>query len=382
MLWRTRSSIRRADVVNIGQQANGAPFGVPLSRVSTLIAGLPGSGKSSTLAAVVVGVAPLPDLAVLIADPKRVSFTHATERCMVARGGDECADMLAELVRLIEGRYELLEDQGTDTWPGSRVLLLVDELAEILASGDKRADRARAIHLRRVLQLGRAAGVTVIGATQRPSAALVDSDVRGLFGARLAHALDGPDAVKMAGLDPDLAPAHKIPLGAKHAGLAWLSVDGSRQPIYGRTWQTSRELVEKVCRANAGRWHDPFLSTPMAPATRALVSAGVAVGHGDAQSPRDAHVAALVPPSEHGSAWPAPASSPVEFDLIPGQRVASGETLGEDAATVLEVVRRRPIGTADLPKVTGLSEGRCRRARQHLERAGMIRSTPNGWAPT
>ena len=359
MRWRNRSAIRSAESVQIGEQASGAPLCVPLARVSTLIAGLPGAGKSSTLAAVIAAAAPLPNLALVILDPKRITFLHTVDRCHVATGLHACTNALDALGRVMDRRYETLEADQRDEWTGTRIVVLVDELAELMAAGDKRGDEHRTVCLRRLLQLGRAAGIVVIGATQRPSASLIDSDARALFGARIAHALDAPESVKMAGFDPELAPAHRIPLGAQHAGLAFMSIDGTRTPVYGRVWHADRDVVAHACARNAHRRIDPFAELAQvgsdAPTTDMRARAGVA--------PID-----LTCDLPEPCPWPAP--------VLPSQHRSDEPT---DEAKILATLEHGPIPTAELPSRVGLSEGRTRRARKNLEAAELVRYTVAGW---
>lgn len=412
MLWRSRSGIQAVDSVQVGIEASGAPLSVPVARVSTLIAGLPGSGKSSTLAAVIAGLAPLPGVSVVILDPKRITFLHTLDRCIVATGLESCTAMLDDLGAVMDTRYQTLERARADLWTGSRIVVIVDELAELSATADRKGDQHRSVALRRLLQLGRAAGIVVIGATQRPSAALIDSDARALFGARIAHALDGPESVKMAGFDPETAPAHRIPLGAQHAGLAWLSIDGTRTPTYGRVWHADRELVERLCHRHAHLRLDPFheltqVDTDAQP-SETLAGAGlcspwpapIPEPSASTQAPYATVLTAddtawheIVDQLLAGRAPIAPTSSTTEanhrtapvVDTRGQANVVSAPALREEpqAATdldiVLEVLTNGPVPSAELPARTRLSEGRCRRARQNLERLDLIRLTDAGW---
>ena len=379
MLSRRRSPAR-ADIeaVPVGVTATGAPFTVPLARVSTLIAGLPGAGKSSTLAAVIAGSAGLDDLAIIILDPKRVQFSHTVARCMVARGVDNCTTALDALTALMDHRYGYLEANGLDEWPRrwGRVLVIVDELAELMATGDRKADTARTVALRRLLQLGRAAGVTVVAATQRPSASLIDSDARALFGARIAHALDGPESIRMAGLDPDLAPAHRLPLGAQHAGLAYAQTDGTRTPIKVRTWWTSPAELERICTRNRHRYVDPFGPS------RGLALPDTLSGpvHQLEQPSEDNDRREASALREEPPAPSTPRARVEPTPLTPAVPVASADTSPGATGAVLAVLDRRGSTTAQLTVAVGLPRDDVARACETLAAAGTItRGRDNRW---
>jgi len=77
-----------------------------------------------------------------------------------------------------------MQAQGCNRWGGRRLVLVVDELAEVtLASKDDTQ------FLLRLAQLGRAAGVHLLLATQRPSVQIVPGDLKANVPLRVALAL-------------------------------------------------------------------------------------------------------------------------------------------------------------------------------------------------
>jgi DNA segregation ATPase FtsK/SpoIIIE-like protein len=65
-------------------------------------------------------------------------------------------------------------------------VVVIDELALYLATGDRKARDRLAEALRDLVARGRAAGVIVLAATQKPSSDVVPTSVRDLFGFRWA----------------------------------------------------------------------------------------------------------------------------------------------------------------------------------------------------
>lgn len=163
----------------LGHTQAGDPL---LLRVSSqphvLIAGASGSGKSSLMHAVILSLAAVsghtqPRFAFI--DVKRVEFSqYAASRFPMAlypRPACDLADIrnkLTDLSRLIDGRYKLMEKRNIATWDGQKVYIVIDELADLVIG--HRDILNEIIH---ICQIGRAAGVHVIAATQIPSRATI-----------------------------------------------------------------------------------------------------------------------------------------------------------------------------------------------------------------
>ena len=309
--------------VPVGSRSDGSAVVVPLVETSTLVAGLPGSGKSSTLRAVIAGGAHRPDVALVLIDPKRVELPLWEPRAtLVATEPDEIGDALASMVALIDARYRMMQLDRLTSWPVAAdrpaVVVVVDELAELVDSGDG-ADKQRTQHLRRILSKGRAAGVIVIAATQRPSADVVPTSLRDLFALRIAHACATKDATTMIlGDAADVGPAHELPIGAEHRGLGYAVLEGERCPVLFRTW-----------------WLDPAQARAIAAET--------------------AHLRPVLDLGPVPSAFPVAVTYPVEH------------------AQVLDAVGTRPVTAPAVARATGLGDDRVRATLASLAAAGTVR---------
>ena len=109
-------------------------------------------------------------------DPKRVEFgLYAGLPHLLHPIGTEPAaalHILKELCRLMDNRYKELEQEGKKNIAQTdkpHIILAVDELADLLLTDDGEAES----YLIRLAQLGRAAGVHLILATQRPTRAVI-----------------------------------------------------------------------------------------------------------------------------------------------------------------------------------------------------------------
>ncbi len=123
----------------------------------------------STLAATVVGP-----------DPHAAAQALAGLRAVMdERYGD--------LLRL--GRRKITRDDGLPLH-----LVVIDELALFVNTGDRKLDGEISNHLRDLVSRGRAAGIIVLAATQKPSSDVIPTHIRDLFSMRWALRCATPQA--------------------------------------------------------------------------------------------------------------------------------------------------------------------------------------------
>jgi hypothetical protein len=159
-----------------------------------LVGGSTGSGKSVFLASAIVSATALrsPDeLRLLLIDPKRVELSRFRRLPHVEGHATDNAGAL-RLLRAAEAemdrRYRGLEALGARDVSATgepRVLVVIDEYADLILSGRKTPDDAEPT-LVRLLSLGRAAGVHVILATQRPDRTVVTGLIKANCGTVIA----------------------------------------------------------------------------------------------------------------------------------------------------------------------------------------------------
>ncbi len=158
-----------------------------------LLAGEPGAGKSNALNLVVAHAALSLDCELWLMDGKRVELGpwRKIAQRFVGPNLNEAIDTLAELQVEMDRRYDLLDADGRrKIEPADHlavIMLVIDELAYYSATiGEKRQRETFAMLLRDVVARGRAAGIIVVAATQRPSSDIIPTSLRDLFGYRLA----------------------------------------------------------------------------------------------------------------------------------------------------------------------------------------------------
>jgi S-DNA-T family DNA segregation ATPase FtsK/SpoIIIE len=181
------------DQVFLGIDENAQRVLLALIYSNILLAGEPGAGKSGGLNNIVAHAALASDCRLWLMDGKRVEL-GLWRPCAERFVGADIADALDALTVLqaeMDARYDSLDAAGArKIEPGGElapIVLVIDEVAYYSATtGDKKQRDAFAILLRDLVARGRAAGVVVVAATQRPSHDIIPTSLRDLFGYRLA----------------------------------------------------------------------------------------------------------------------------------------------------------------------------------------------------
>jgi S-DNA-T family DNA segregation ATPase FtsK/SpoIIIE len=179
--------------VDLGIDERGQPVRVGLAERNLLAAGEPGAGKSVGLNLIVAHAALSLDCQLFLVDGKRVEL-GLWRRCAEAFIGPritDAIDLLKQLQAVMDGRYDELLDTGkrkiTPDYGQQVIVVIFDELAYFSATvGDSKHQKEFVALVRDLVARGRAAGIIVVAATQRPSADIIPTSLRDLFGYRWA----------------------------------------------------------------------------------------------------------------------------------------------------------------------------------------------------
>ena len=139
-------------------------------------------------------------------------------------------------------------------------LVVCDELAFYLTLPDKSQRQEFAELLRDLVARGRAAGVIVCAATQKPGSDVVPTSLRDLFGFRLALRCNTPqasDTILGQGWASAGADASTIPGGQR--GVGYLLAEGER-PIRVKGFHLGDDDVAAIAERAAARRADSWLA--------------------------------------------------------------------------------------------------------------------------
>ncbi len=208
--------------VPLGIGTDGNPIMCDLAKMPhTLIAGSTGSGKSVCMNAIITGLLMTlnpTQVRMIMLDPKRVELTpyqgipHLYNPVVVET--ERAIIILKSLVTEMMDRFKLLEVAGVKNISSYNaktnqrmpyLVVLVDELADLMLTAAGEIERL----LVRLAQLGRATGVHLVVATQRPSVDVVTGLIKANFPSRISFSvmsqidsrtiLDSPGAEKLLG---------------------------------------------------------------------------------------------------------------------------------------------------------------------------------------
>ncbi|GAA7312886.1 DNA translocase FtsK [Helicobacter pylori] len=174
----------------LGKDIVGNPFITDLKKLPhLLIAGTTGSGKSVGVNAMILSLLyknPPDQLKLVMIDPKMVEFSIYADiphlLTPIITDPKKAIGALQSVAKEMERRYSLMSEykvktidsyneqapsNGVEAFP--YLIVVIDELADLMMTGGKEAE----VPISRIAQMGRASGLHLIVATQRPSVDVV-----------------------------------------------------------------------------------------------------------------------------------------------------------------------------------------------------------------
>jgi S-DNA-T family DNA segregation ATPase FtsK/SpoIIIE len=233
----------------LGLADDGAPLLLRLPSTDVahvLVAGTTGSGKTALVQSMIVSLALThrrSQMQFVLIDPKGRAFESVSTlphllRPIVSQA-DRAIATLQEMVALMETR-----DRSRVTDP--RVVIVIDELADLAQTGGSEVIDL----LGRLVQRGRQAGVHVIGATQKPSSAILGPLVKANFPVRLVgRVVSSEDARVAAGIGG--TGAERL---TGHGDF--VAVSGLGVTRFQAAFITQREMLDVAARLAEGKRRD------------------------------------------------------------------------------------------------------------------------------
>ena len=184
-----------------GSTRTGTAVSIGLPERNLLLGGEPGAGKSVALSLFIAAAALDPSVTLTLLDGKQVElapWSGSAERLRRARHGRRHRRLEGALCAEMDRRYGVLLASGLRKIErggefGLHVVA-IDELAFYMRGGTKDERNELSETLRDLISRGRAAGMIVIAATQKPSNDIVPTYVRDLFSFRMALRCTTPEA--------------------------------------------------------------------------------------------------------------------------------------------------------------------------------------------
>jgi S-DNA-T family DNA segregation ATPase FtsK/SpoIIIE len=238
------------DPIHFGIDENGRRVEVTLMYKNLLDGGEPGSGKSSLVNTVIAHAALSADARLWLFDGKQVELDPWREVADVVVGNDmtHALTRLADLQYELDIRYALLRkagrrkivrDDGLDV-----ILFVIDELALFTATYGTKDQREEFVRiLRDIVARGRAAGIITLAATQRPSADIIPTSLRDLFGYRVAFRCtthSSSDIILSVGWAQEGYSAKNIDPTA--TGVGWLLAEGGIPRRFKAAYLTDADI--------------------------------------------------------------------------------------------------------------------------------------------
>lgn len=247
--------------VHLGIDETGEYIKLPLAERNMLIGGEPGAGKSVALQLIVATACLSADCRPILVDGKRVELGLWREAAyrFIGPSIDEAIDTLHWLQEQIDERTEWLLDRKkrkiTPEMGFPVYLMAIDELAYFSATVGTAAQQKEFNACNRdIVARGRAPGIIPIEATQRPSADIVPTSLRDLFGYRWAFRCSteaSSDTILGHGWANQGYSATEIDPQAR--GVSWLRAEDGIPRRIKAAYLTDDDIINLAERATALR---------------------------------------------------------------------------------------------------------------------------------
>lgn len=248
-----------------GVDEDGREVTIRLIERTVLLGGVPGGGKSGGITAILRGISQLEHVAIVGIDPKMVEQAEWEPRfSTIVHSPEDTLRILNLLVEEMLRRYKRLKgmrgvkkispDILSPDFP--LIAVVVDELADLVSGGSTKEEKdtqtAIASALRRLVALGRAAGISLITATQKPAAEVIPTSLRDVITQRVGYATTNgamTDTILRAGASGDGGLCHLIPSSMQ--GVCYMLGETERTPSRARTYWIPDDEIERLAEETA-----------------------------------------------------------------------------------------------------------------------------------
>lgn len=223
-----------------------------LEQPQLMIAGATGSGKSVIINGLISTAlyshpwtaATDNNAGFILIDPKRVELVQYKELPHTMRYASEPGEMVEALryaMAVTENRYKAMQKAGERKYSGGNVYVIIDEFADLMTTNKKQVQPL----IQRLAQIGRAAKVHIILATQCPLAKVIPTEIKvnfdARFGLRTRSAQDSRNILGVTGCE--LLPQYGQGYYMDAAGITLYNIPMVPEEEITRllTWWTSQK---------------------------------------------------------------------------------------------------------------------------------------------
>jgi len=244
------------DHIPLGVLEDGSTLSMQLAEHNLLIGGEPGSGKSVILSSVVAAAALDPSTTLTLFDGKQVELSIWKDAADEFVGPDleHAAGVIERLQQIMDYRYQVLLALGRRKFepgdPEGLHIVVMDELAFYLRGGKKETRDRFAESLRDLVSRGRAAGIIVVAATQKPSHDVVPTWIRDLFSYRIAMRCTSSDASDtILGQGWATRGSSAATIDPSMRGVGYVLAEGGVPMLFKANYLSDPDLVELAAEA-------------------------------------------------------------------------------------------------------------------------------------
>jgi DNA segregation ATPase FtsK/SpoIIIE, S-DNA-T family len=183
----TNRNVPKGDLICLlGRTVDGSPLWMDLAaNPHLIIAGTTGSGKSSLLHNIIANMMQYNNAKIYLVDPKQIEFGPYHKKfknISVSFSYAQAIEKMDYLISVMESRYDYIR-KGVSSKEFPPILLMIDEVADLMmqSKSDEFYDK-----LLKLAQKSRAAKIHIVMGTQRPSASIINGNIKANFPARIA----------------------------------------------------------------------------------------------------------------------------------------------------------------------------------------------------
>ena len=228
--------------VALGCMAKGGELIVDQGAIpNLLVAGAPGSGKS-TLLKVMIENFLYSNASVSIIDPKIVDFVSFKRRknCIIEGNPENFGSIFDSAISRMNIIYSMLASRGMNSIVQNNLyskekisphVIIIDEWADVYSSDKKNLSRVLTLS-----QKGRAAGISIVLATQRPSSTILPGQIKANFTGRIAMRVSSE-------MESRIVMNSSLAANIKEPGLGYYMDQNNQIPVLFRV--AKNNLIEK-----------------------------------------------------------------------------------------------------------------------------------------